>query len=145
MQTLVELLDNAAARFGDRPAVGLRNEDGSIETWTYRELQRRSRIAAWRLRALGLERGDRILTWSPSMPELPAAYFGAMRAGLVIVPLDLRMAPDAIERIAARADTKRLIRGTGRDAPDPRNAGLENIPTTLLDTLTAEPDETFPA
>ncbi len=143
--TILDLFDDAVARHADRPALGMRGDDGGSQHWTYRELQRRSRIAAWRLRSAGLQPGDRILTWSPSTPELPAAYYGAMRAGLVIVPLDLRMAPDAIERIAARADTKRLILGTGRDAPDPRNAGLENIPTTLLDTLTAEPDETFPA
>ena len=143
--TILDLFDDAVARHADRPALGIRGNDGESQHWTYRELQRRSRIAAWRLRSAGLQPGDRILTWSPSTPELPAAYYGAMRAGLVIVPLDLRMAPDAIERIAARADTKRLILGTGRDAPNPRNAGLENIPTTLLDTLTSEPDETFPA
>ena len=144
VDTILDLFDDAVARHADRPALGLRG-DGSNEHWTYRELQRRSRIAAWRLRAAGLQPGDRILTWSPSMPELPAAYYGAMRAGLVIVPLDLRMAPDAIERIAARADAKRLIIGTGRDAPNPHDAGLDNVPTTSLDALTAEPDETFAA
>lgn len=145
MTTLLDMLDDAVGRFGDRPALGLDGDDESGVSWTYRELDRRSRLAAWRLRAAGLERGDRILTWSPSTPELPAAYYGAMRAGLVLVPLDLRMAPDAIERIAARAEAKRLIVGTGRDAPDPREAGLETFPTTRLDELTADSDGTFPA
>ena len=128
METLIDLLDEAARRYGERPALGLRGDDDATVTWSYAELLRRSRIAAWRLRALGLEAGERILTWSPSTPELPAVYFGAMRAGLVLVPLDLRMAPDAIERIAARAEAKRLIVGTGRDAPDPREAGLAIVP-----------------
>jgi len=145
VETLIELLDRAASRYGDKPALGLRGDDDTTVTWSYRELARRSRIAAWRLRALGLAPGDRILTWSPSTPELPAVYFGAMRAGLVLVPLDLRMAPDAIERVAARAEAQRLIIGTGRDAPDPREAGLAHFPTTRLDTLTADVDETFPA
>ena len=74
-------LDSAVARFGDRPALSMRRDDGSLEAWTYREFERRARIAAWRLRALGLQPGDRILTWSPSCPELAATYFGAMRAG----------------------------------------------------------------
>ena len=145
METLIELLDSAASRYGDKPALRMRGDDDTTVTWSYRELARRSRIAAWRLRALGLAPGDRILTWSPSTPELPAVYFGAMRAGLVLVPLDLRMAPDAIERVAARAEAQRLIIGTGRDAPDPREAGLAHFPTTRLDTLTADVDETFPA
>jgi long-chain acyl-CoA synthetase len=145
METLLDLLDRAVGRFGDRPAVTLANDDGTKSGWTYRELERRSRLAAWRLRAGGLERGDRILTWSPSAPDLPAAYFGAMRAGLVIVPLDLRMAADAIERIAARADARRLVVGSGRDAPDPAEAGLDRFEPIHLEDLVADPDQTFPA
>lgn len=145
VETLIDLLERAADRFGPRQALGLRDDDGTRAGWTYRELERRSRIAAWRLRAAGLESGDRVLTWSPSTPELPAAYFGAMRAGLVIVPLDLRMAPDAIVRIAARAGAKRLVLGTGRDAPDPAAADLGAVPVIHLDELTAEPDGSFPA
>jgi long-chain acyl-CoA synthetase len=145
MDTLVGLLDDAVARFGDRPALGLRHDDGTTETWTYRELQRRSRVTAWRLRALGLEPGDRILTWSPSMPALPAAYFGAMRAGLVIVPLDLRMSREAIEGIVAASGAKRLLLGGGRDGGDPAEMGLQAFPTTDVEALAAEPDETFPS
>ena len=77
------------------PPLRLRHDDGTTTTWSYRELDRRSRLAAWRLRSRGLQPGDRILTWSPSGPELAAVYFGAMRAGVIFVPLDLRMAPDA--------------------------------------------------
>jgi long-chain acyl-CoA synthetase len=137
--TILELLDRAFRRYPDRPAVGLWHESGTKMTWTYRELDRRSRIAAWRLREeLGLQPGDRILTWSPSGPELPAVYFGAMRAGLVLVPLDLRMSTDAIAGIVARAEPRRLILGTGQDAPDPASAGLADFPTTTVDALVAD-------
>ena len=145
METLLELLDEAVARFGDRPALGIRRDDGARVSWTYRELERRSRIAAWRLRGLGLEPGDRILAWSPSMPELPATLFGAMRARLVIVPLDLRMSMEAVEGVVAASDSRHLVLGTGRDAPDPRDAHLEDFPTSTVEALTAEPDSTFPA
>ena len=145
METLLDLLDEAVARFGDRPALGIRHEDGTTEAWTYRELERRSRLVAWRVRALGLQPGDRVLTWSPSMPELPAAYFGAIRARLILVPLDLRMSPDAIAGILETAVPARLLLGTGRDAPDPAAAGLSDFPSTTIESLSAEPDETFPA
>ncbi len=106
---------------------------------------RRSRLAAWRLRALGLTPGDRVLTWSPSTPALPAAYFGSMYARLIFVPLDARMAPDTINRIVHRSGATRLLLGTGRDAPDPREAGLERFPTTPVDALSADPDGSLPA
>ena len=142
--TLLELLARATKRFGDRHALGIRHDDGSTDHWSYRELARRSRIAAWRLRALDLEPGDRILTWSPSTPELPAAYFGAMHARLVFVPLDLRMSADAVEGITRASGARHLILGTGRDAPDPREAGLEHFPTTTVEALCAEPAEDDP-
>jgi long-chain acyl-CoA synthetase len=144
METLLDLLDEAVARFADRPSFGVRHDDGTIERWTYREFDRRTRIAAWRLRALGLQPGDRLLTWSPSTPELPAAYFGAIRARLILVPLDLRMSSDAITGIVAKAEPSHLLLGTGRDAPDPREVGLERFPTTTVDAICTEPDETFP-
>jgi long-chain acyl-CoA synthetase len=143
--TLIDLLERAVTRFGDRPALGLRRDDGSTTQWTYRDLDRRARIAAWRLRALDLEPGDRILTWSPSTPELPAAYFGAMYARLVFVPLDLRMSPDAVTTIVRASGARHLILGTGRDAADPRDAGLVDFPTTTLEELAAEPADDDPA
>ncbi len=143
-RTLVDLLDGAAARYGDRTALGLRREDGKIHAWSYHELARRSRLAAWRLRSRGLQPGDRLLTWSPSAPELAAVYFGAMRAGLILVPLDLHMAPDAIARIAERSAARQLVIGTGRDAPDPGDADLDHLPVTTTDDLCTEPGAGFP-
>jgi long-chain acyl-CoA synthetase len=145
--TLIDLLDRAVARFGERHSLGVRHDDGTTTRWTYRDLDRRARIAAWRLRALDLEPADRILTWGPSTPELPAAYFGAMHARLVIVPLDLRMSADAVATIVRASGARHLILGTGRDAPDPGEAGLADFPTTTVEDLSAEPaadDPLFP-
>ena len=143
-RTLVDLLEGAAARYGERIALRLNREDGSQQAWSYHELDRRSRLAAWRLRSRGLQPGDRLLTWSPSCPELAAVYFGAMRAGLILVPLDLRMAPDAIGRIVARSGAHQLVIGTGRDAPDPAEADLDHLPMVTTVDLCAEPGAGFP-
>ncbi len=140
METLLDLLDDAVARFGDRPALAIRRDDGTTDGWSYQELQRRSRAAAFRLRALGLKPGDRLLTWSPSTPELPATYFGAMHAGLVLVPLDLRMSMEAIDGIVRTSGAKHLVLGTGRDAPDPAEFGLGGFATTDVETIGADPE-----
>jgi long-chain acyl-CoA synthetase len=139
--TLLDLLEDAVARFGDQAALAIRLEDGTTRGWTYRELALRSRAAAWRLRNLGLQKGDRLLTWSPSTPELPATYFGAIRAGVVLVPLDLRMSREAIEGIVRASGAKHLILGTGRDAPDPAEFGLGDFAATGVETIGAAPDE----
>ena len=147
METLLDLVDDAVARFGDQPALAIRREDGTTDGWTYRELDRHARAAAFRLRALGLQPGDRLLTWSPSAPELPATYIGAMRAGLVLVPLDLRMSKEAIAGIVASSGATRLIIGTGHDAPDPAEFGLGDFPSTTVDAIggPVEGDASLPA
>ena len=55
METLLDLLEESAGRYGDRNALGLRRDDGTTFHWSYREVRRRARLAAWRLRALGLQ------------------------------------------------------------------------------------------
>jgi long-chain acyl-CoA synthetase len=67
-----------------------------------------------------------------------------MRARLVIVPLDLRMSTDAVEGIVRASGARHLIVGTGRDAPDPREAGLAAFPTTTVEALAAEPEPDDP-
>lgn len=121
------------------------DDDGRISAWSAAELLRRADAVAWRLRALGLAAGDRLLTWGPSSPQLAAVFLGALRAGVVLVPLDLRMTPDVVERIAARADASSLVLGTGRDAPDPREVHLPTMERRTVDDLTADPGPSFPA
>ena len=140
-ESLVELLDDAARRYhGDRPRLSLRTDEGIALAWSCDELRRRARSAAWRLHRMGLRRGDRLLTWSPSTPALPAVYWGAMMAGVVVVPLDLRMAPAVVLRIAGKVDAGWLATGTGQDAPDPVAGGLGHLSQVTVEALAAEPD-----
>ncbi len=140
--SLLDLLDDAAVRYpGERAVLSLRTDQGIVMAWSVSEVRRRARLAAWRLHMLGLRPGDRLLTWSTSTPQLPAVYWGAMMAGVVYVPLDLRMAPAVLRRIADRADTPWLASGTGPGAPDPARDGLGHLRVVTLDALTAEADE----
>jgi len=55
------------------------------------------------------------------------------------------MAPEAIAGVVATSGARRLVLGSGREAPDPRDAGLEAFPTSTVGDLIAEPDASFPA
>ena len=67
-----------------------------------------------------------------------------MYARLIYVPLDSRMSADAITNIIDASGAVRLLLGTGREAPDPREVDLERFPTTAIEALSEEPDEGFP-
>ncbi|MFA5788196.1 MAG: long-chain fatty acid--CoA ligase, partial [Actinomycetota bacterium] len=60
---------------------------------TYQELNERSeRLAVWLL-ASGLRRGDRVATLTANRPEHVELFFACAKAGLVLVPLNWRLAP----------------------------------------------------
>ena len=137
--SLLDLIEDAATRYAGREQMALRTDEGRHLAWTAADVNRHSKLVAWRLRELGLKPGDRLLTWSPSTPALPAVYFGAMRAGVIVVPLDLRMAPDVLQRIAASAGAQWLAIGTGLDAPDVEDGGLQHLHTRTVEWLASEP------
>lgn len=144
-RSLVDLADRALDRAGSDEVFAFVGDDGALVAWSGEEVRRRSFAAAWRLRALGLGPGDRLLVWSPPGPEVPILYLGALRAGVLVVPLDLRMAPQTIDRIVHLADTGWLALGTGRDAPDPRDVALGQVQVRPVDWLTAAPPRPGPA
>jgi long-chain acyl-CoA synthetase len=137
--SLIDLIEDAAERYAGREQMALRTDDGLQLRWSAKDISYHSKLVAWRLRRLGIKPGDRLLTWSPSTPALPAVYFGAMRAGAVVVPLDLRMAPDVLQRIAQSAGAQFLTIGTGLDAPDPEAAGLDHLTIRTVEWLAAPP------
>ena len=89
-------------RWRERPAWRqLRDVDGS---WlTSRELEARTREAAHRLLASGLRPGDRLVLSAASSAALVIAYVAALRAGLVVVPLNTGYTQAEVSRIVADA------------------------------------------
>ena len=143
--SLLGLIDYAATHYpAERVMYGLRLDSGMAMEWTAGEMRRRSLLAAWRLRAAGLAPGDRLLTWSPSTPTLPAVYWGAMRAGIVLVPIDLRMTEPVIRRIAGITEASTIAVDDGHDAPDPADTGLSDLRILKLSGLTADPSDDMP-
>jgi len=96
------LVGSWTARWREDPARRqLQDVDG---TWlTSAELEERTRLAAQRLVGAGLGRGDRFaLSGSPSA-ALVVAYIAALRAGLVVVPINSAYPEPEVRRIVADA------------------------------------------
>ncbi|MDG3009458.1 long-chain fatty acid--CoA ligase [Rhodococcus sp. D2-41] len=56
---------------------------------TYRELDQAANRVAHLLRSLGLEPGDRVVMQCPNVPDFPVVYFGILKAGCVVVPVNV--------------------------------------------------------
>jgi long-chain acyl-CoA synthetase len=81
---LASIVTMSANRVPDSPAIRL----GDVEL-TYAELDDRSARLATLLRSRGLRQGDRIGVMLPNVPEFPIAYYGVLRAGGVVVPMNV--------------------------------------------------------
>jgi long-chain acyl-CoA synthetase len=55
---------------------------------TYAELERRSAQVAGLLAARGVQPGDRVGLLLPNVPQFPMLYYGVLRAGAVVVPMN---------------------------------------------------------
>ena len=81
---LTHYVQVAAERYPNKPAVIF---CGS--TLTYAALLARvEALAGYLVQRLGVQRGDRVLLMSQNCPQYVAAYYGIMRAGAVVVPVN---------------------------------------------------------
>jgi long-chain acyl-CoA synthetase len=64
---------------------------------SYAELERRASLAATMLHQSGVKDGDRVGLRLPNGPEFAAAWFGALRLGAIVVPLNILLARPEIE------------------------------------------------
>src|SRR3954463_15616651 len=81
---LATILTDSASKHGDRPAVKL---DDAVFNYTLLD-EASARVAAM-LKVMGLQPGDRVGIMLPNVPYFPVAYFGVLRAGGVVVPMNV--------------------------------------------------------
>ena len=91
---LADLVRRAAERFGDKPALVHRD---TVLTWS--EVDALVDAAAAGLSGLGVRPGDRVGIMLGNTPDFPIAYFGALRAGLVAVPLNTGYTRGELEHV----------------------------------------------
>jgi benzoate-CoA ligase family protein len=86
------LFDNLSHGRGDRLAL-----TGPAGTRSYAELCAEASRWGHALQSLGLKRGDRVLMFLDDTPAYPAAFFGAVRTGLVPLLINTLTLPDLLQ------------------------------------------------
>jgi long-chain acyl-CoA synthetase len=83
MLNLSVLLESTARAHPGRAAVVC-----GEQTVSYAELDQKARQVAEAVRARGVRTGDRVVLICPNLPAFPIVYFGLLKAGAVVVPLN---------------------------------------------------------
>ena len=146
-RTLVDFLQSRARRYGPRDAL-LFKPGFRFLRWSYSNLWSESGQVASLLQSRGLSKGDQVLLWGPNSPQWVLAFLGCVRAGVVVVPLDLRSAPDYVSRVVARtslrlAFTSRYTPKGEADLGVPEVA-LEDLESAIFDLPEPEPVDIQP-
>ncbi|WP_306006308.1 class I adenylate-forming enzyme family protein [Aquicoccus porphyridii] len=100
-KTVVDMIRDAASRNADREAL----VEGETRL-TWRELDRRINQVANQLRALGVEKGDRVAILSENSAAFAEIFLGTIRAGACLVPLSTMASSEALEKMIADCTPK---------------------------------------
>ena len=101
---LASVLEHQAMLTPDRVAVTF----GSTHL-TYGELDAGTSQIAGGLLGLGIAPGDHVALSCPNVPWFPLAYFGILKAGAVVVPLNVLLKPREIAYHLKDSDAKALL------------------------------------
>jgi 3-isopropylmalate dehydratase small subunit len=97
--TIGELLSIRATQFPNQTYLW-----DSGKGWSYSDVEYRAAALAAGLRELGLEQGDRIALILPNSADYVITLFGAAKAGLIVVPVNIRR--HAVEVLARLSKTR---------------------------------------
>lgn len=103
--SLSEMVAHAAQRYGDKVAFS-----NLGATLSFNEVDRHAtKFAAYLQNQLGLVKGDRVVIQMPNLLQYPVAFFGALRAGLIVVNANPLYTASEMSKVIADAEPRAII------------------------------------
>jgi len=127
---LARILDDTARAPPDRPAIRLDDL-----TLTYRQLSDLSARAADWLHEHGVEPGDRVGIMLPNIVQFPVLYYGVLRAGGTVVPMNPLLKAREIEHYLSDSGAKLVFATSPEGATGAAAVGAQAV-SVEADTLT---------
>jgi len=106
---------------------------------TYAQLDTLSARAAALLHSAGVQPGDRVGVMLPNVPAFAIAYYGALRAGAVVVPMNMLLKAREIRFYLSDPEVRVLLAWHG--ARDEVEAGAAGLDTTVVYVAPGEFEE----
>ena len=134
-QALGQIIRDKAASKGDE--VFLEYEDGS--TVTYRELDEVTNRIGNGLGKLGLKKGEFVASFLPNSLDSIYLWFGAAKAGIIEVPINLANKGTYLSHILNNSDCKTIV--IQRDLLDRLEAVQDDVPKLETVIVRSQPGE----
>ena len=104
---------HAVGERADKTALVWEGDDGSLRSFTYRDLYEGTNRLANALRALGVGKGDRVGIFLPMLPETVMATFAVSKIGAVYIPIFSGYGAESVATRLRDAGAKLLITADG--------------------------------
>ena len=134
MTNFAQHLSAAAAADADHPAVRLDDV-----TLSYGALDAAVARCAGLLRARGVSPGDRVGLQMPNVPYFPVVYYGALRAGAVVVPMNPLLKGREVAYYLSDSGAKLMV--AWQDFADAARDGSEQADAECIIAAPGEFDE----
>jgi acyl-CoA synthetase (AMP-forming)/AMP-acid ligase II len=138
--TVAQVLWRSADRFADRPCVSDLDAP-TVTSLTYRQMVDRAASVAGALLEPGLSPGDRVALLMPNSVAYVDAWLGASAAGLVVVPLNVRLVREDYLHMLADSQSRILITTGEFLARIPELGELPGVLVVRADAVDGMPSE----
>ncbi len=108
-ENMEEFLRECAKKYNDATAFEIKRKFRR-EKISFHDVYKYSLKMANFLLSKGLKKGDRVLIWSPNMPEWVISYFGILFAGGVAVPIDFRTSSATASKFVEKTKPKLMLK-----------------------------------
>src|SRR5262249_49394967 len=109
---LVEMFEATTKHHRHRTAMRLLpdpDRDEEPQRYTYAHLSDLAERVAAALRERGVAVGDKVMLLSENRPEWGITYFGILKAGGVVVPVDWQSSADEVQNLVGWARAKAIV------------------------------------
>lgn len=93
------------------PALDVERLDGSVETFTFGNIDARSNRMARLLEARGVRPGDRLALYLPNRVEFIDLFLACVKLGVIVVPINILYREREIAHIVADAEPNAVVAG----------------------------------
>jgi long-chain acyl-CoA synthetase len=128
---LAVMLEHSARQYPDHEAVVLGGSGSGEGRLTYAQVNAAANQVAGALAARGVGRGDRVALSCPNLPYFPVVYYGVLKSGATIVPLNVLLNEREIAYHLEDSAAKAYFCFEGTDALPIGKSGLaafESVP-----------------
>lgn len=137
-ESITQLISDKARRYGPKPALSMHGD--AAEGYTYAGLDAAAGRLATGLMNLGLKPGERVAILSESRPRWGVAFFAAIRAGAIVVPLDIRQGEPDLQDIVDDARPSVLLVSKSAEAlADALLTGRADLRVFSIEAHSAKP------